>query len=173
MHLDETLDSPPKAVKPSRPHTPILRPIIVLAVGTIVLFLLVLVARDFRWRQRAVAHAEWHAVTLSKRVGEAGALPRNLEPLPVPAGSPRTVDLEWLTRDQAHLLRGVGRRLVVAQTAAPPQLLAPDGRAVIFFENGRFEVEWLTLARFDELRAARQAAIQNLATTAADTPSDQ
>lgn len=173
MPLDETLDSPSNAVKPSRPRTPILRTMIVLAVGTIVLFVLLLAGRDVRWRQRAVSHAEWHAATLAKRVGKTGALPRNLEPLSVPAGSPRTVDLEWLPRDQAHRLRGVGHRLVVAQTAAPPQLLAPDGRAVIFFENGRFEVEWLTLARFDELRAAQQDAIQDLATTTADTPSDQ
>ena len=76
--------------------------------------------------------------------------------------------MEWLPRKEAYLLREVDGQLMAAQTTEPPQVLAAGGRAVIFFQNGRFEVKWVNLRDFEELRAAQQEQIRRLAAKAGE-----
>ncbi|MGB2984336.1 MAG: hypothetical protein WBE26_00520 [Phycisphaerae bacterium] len=167
--MNLTADSPHDAVKLSRRRTPVSRSVIILVVGTVALFVFILVQGDLRRRQRAMEQAHLHAAALAKRVGEAGALPLNLELLPTPERKAKTYRVEQLSRQDARHLRKSGKRVIVAQTVPLPQVLTPDGRAVIFFEGGKFDVEWLTLPEFDELYAAQQDEIRRLA---ADTGDD-
>jgi len=144
----------------ARRRLSILRSVIVLAVATIALFVFILGQGDARRRQRAMEQAQWHANTLSKRVGESGVLPLNLEPEPAPGR--QTDMLESLSRQEARYLRQSDRRVIVAQTTPVLRVFAPAGRAVIFFQHGRFDVEWLTVAQFDELHAQQQDEIRRL-----------
>ena len=52
----------------------------------------------------------------------------------------------------------------VAQTVPISRYLARDGRAVIFFEKGRFRCRWVTVSQFDELAAAQQEEVRRYAT---------
>ncbi len=146
---------------PVRRRKSILRSVLVLAVATIILFVFILVQGDIRRRQRNVDQAFWHAGTLAERAGETGVLPLNLEPVPTPGRQPGM--FEWVDRDDARHLRNSDERVIAAYTVRPLQLLLRDGRAVIVFERGRFDVEWMTLSRFDELFAAQREDIRRIA----------
>ncbi|GAG12856.1 unnamed protein product, partial [marine sediment metagenome] len=106
--MNLTADSPHDAVKLSRRRTPVSRSVIILVVGTVALFVFILVQGDLRRRQRAMEQAHLHAAALAKRVGEAGALPLNLEPLPTPERKAKTYRVEQLSRRDARHLRKSG-----------------------------------------------------------------
>ena len=152
-----TFSSGQAASGSSRPRTPIYRSVIVLTIGTIALFIFILVQGDVRRRQRATEQARSYAATLAKRVGDAGTLPLNLGP------DQMILQIEWLSRQDAGHLRKSAERGIVAQTKPVLQVLAYDGQAVIFFQNGRFDVEWLALSKFDERHAAQRELIRRLA----------
>jgi hypothetical protein len=137
--------------------------VVALLVATVVLFAFILVQGDVRRRQRAMGQARRYVAALVNRLGEPGALPLNLDPAPAPDRSEGTSSIEPLSREDARLLRASGQRVVAAQTRPVFQVLLPGGRAVVFFADGRFDVEWLSLAKFDELYAAQQAEIRRLA----------
>ncbi len=147
----------------SRRRVPIYRSVMFLVVGTIALLVFILVQGDVRRRQRAMEQAKRHVATLAKRVGDAGALPLNLQPEPVPERQPGMFRVECLARQDALYLRKSNRRGIIAQTTPVLQMLALDGRAVIFIENGRFDVNCLKLPEFDERFAAQRDDIRRLA----------
>lgn len=144
----------------ARRRLSILRSVIVLALATIALLVFILAQGDARRRQRAMEQAQWHANILAKRVGEAGALPLNLEPDPAPGR--RLGMFESLSRQEARSLRRSDKRVIAAQTTPVLRVFAPDGRGVILFQHGRFDVEWVTLQQFDELSAQQQDEIRCL-----------
>lgn len=109
---------------------------------------------DFRRQRYAVEQARWHAANYQRRTGEGGLLPLNLEPETPPGGANQMIALEWLDRQAATAARQRRGRVIVAQTVPITQVLRRDGRAVIFFQDGRFDAAWLSLAQFDALRNA-------------------
>ncbi len=120
----------------------------------------ILAQGDLRRRQRAMEQAKWHAATLAERTGPGGALPLNLEPAAAPRRRSPMFKIEWLDREEARLLRKRAEPYVAAQTVPLLQVLAPDGRAVILFQDGRFDVKWLTLSEFDARFAEQQRRIR-------------
>lgn len=155
MDRAATVGAGPAASEPVRSRAPIHRAAIVLVVCTIALLAFILVQGDSRRRHRAVEGLRRQVATLVERVGESGILPLNLGPNTGPRQQARASRVEWLTRQEARLLRRSAGRKIVAHTIPVRQVLSREGRAVIFFENGRFDVEWLTLAEFDECYAAQ------------------
>jgi hypothetical protein len=121
-----------------------------------------MVQGDVRRRQRAMSQAEWHAGTLIQRLGDTKVLPLNLEPVSDAERKGQMFRVEWLSRDDALCLRKSDKPVLAAQTVSLPRVLAPDGRAAIFFEGGKFYVKWLTLPEFDGLYAAQKDEIRRL-----------
>ena len=107
---------------------------------------------DFRRQRYAVEQARWHAANYQRRMAEGSLLPLNLEPETPPGGATQMIALEWLDRQAALAARQRRGRIIVAQTAPISQVIRRDGRAVIFFQDGRFDVAWLSLAQFNALR---------------------
>jgi len=139
------------------------RSVIFLTLCTAALLAIILASGDFRRRQRAVEQMRWHASVLTGRIGPGGLLPLNLEPDPTPERLSGMFNIEWMPRDDARLLRGSGQRCAVAQTGPLLQVLGPEGRAVLFFDNGNFDAQWMTLDRFDDYFAKQQEEIRRLA----------
>jgi hypothetical protein len=145
---------------PARRRRSILRSAAVLAVATIILLVFILALGDIRRRNRAIDQARWHVGVLEERAGGTGVLPLNLEPAASP-GRSRSM-FEWLNRDDARHLRASDRRVIAAYTVRPLQLLLRDGRAVVFFAAGRFDVQWVPISQFDELLAAQRDEIHRI-----------
>ncbi len=155
MDSPATFGADSAASGPARSRTPIHRSAIVLAICTIALLAFILVQGDSRRRQRAIEQLKRQTATLLERVGENDILPLNLEPNTDPTQQSKTLRVEWLTRQDARLLRKSTGRKIVAQTIPVRQVLGREGRAVILFEKGRFDVEWMTLSEFDEQYTAQ------------------
>ena len=73
------------------------------------------------------------------------------------------IAVEWLSPDDARVLRRSAGRVVVAQTRPLVRALGRDGRVAILFYAGQFAVEWIPLAQFEELQTAQMAEIRRLA----------
>ena len=132
-----------------------------LAMATIALVLFILVLGDIRRKGTPLSEAMWYADELSQRLEGTKALPMNLELLDVPPEHRRKLQkFEWLTREQARTLRRTSERLIVAHTKPISRILAPDGRAVVFFHAGQFQAEWLSLSEFDKLHGVQQQILQ-------------
>ncbi|UCC31725.1 MAG: hypothetical protein JSU86_05485, partial [Phycisphaerales bacterium] len=99
-HTEPMVNAAEAEGRSARRRLSILRSVIVLAVATIALLVFILAQGDVRRRQRAMEQAQWHANGLAKRVGEAGALPLNLEPEPAPGR--RLEMFESLSRQEAR-----------------------------------------------------------------------
>lgn len=156
-------DSNRVGVGPRHRRRRFVRSVVFLSICTAALLVVILASGDFRRSQRAMEQMRWHASVLTGRVGPSGLLPLNLEPAPAPERLSGMFRIEWMPRDDARLLRGSGKRCAVAQTGALLQVLGREGRAVLFFENGDFDAEWMTLDQFDEQFAKQQAEIRRLA----------
>jgi hypothetical protein len=136
------------------------RSVLLLAVCTVLLFLVIVAQGDLRRRQRSLEGARWYASILTQRMGETGALPLNLE---LPDEHPPVVGrYTWLSRADARLLRATPHRVVAASSTPVPRILARDGCAVIVFDDGRFDVEWLPLDTFAQIKEAQEEALQQL-----------
>ncbi len=155
MDSPATFGADSAAPGPARSRTPIYRSAIALAICTIALLALILVQGDSRRRQRAIEQLSRQAATLVERAGESGVLPLNLEPYTDPGQQSKTIRVKWLTRQDARLLRKSAGRKIVVRTLPVRQVLGRQGRAVIFFETGRVDVEWVTLSKFNEQYAAQ------------------
>ncbi len=156
---DDALPTTP----PIRRHRVRFTSLIILVVAALALLAFIGVLGDVRRQRNAVLQAERHAEVYAARAGETGTLPLNLEPAKAEPAGTKMISMEWLSADEARLLRKSAGRVIVAWTVAMVRALGQDGRAVIFFEDGRFDVEWVTLARFREIRAAQEAEIRRLA----------
>lgn len=127
---------------------------LVLAVLGLAAFILGL--GDIRRQRYAMEQVRVHAAAFQRRVSESGTLPLNLEPETPPQGGEKLIPLEWLDRESAGRFRGLPGPVIVVQTVPVLRTLGPDGRAVVRFDQGRFEVGWMTLKQFDEAIAAQR-----------------
>lgn len=143
------------ATAPSPRRAPVRRSVIFLAIATVALAVFILGLGDWRRMRMARSEAELYANELSKRMGDGLALPLNLEIAGSPELKPKLHRFDWLTSEQARRLRSKDGRFIVAQTAEVRQVLRSNGRAVIFFQAGEFQCEWLRRSKFDALYAAQ------------------
>jgi hypothetical protein len=148
------------------------RSVILLAICTVALLTLILASGDFRRRQRAMEQMQWHASVLTGRIGPGGHLPLNLEPDPAPGRMSGMLRIEWMPRDDARLMRDSGKRCAVAQTGPLLQVLGREGRAVLFFESGNFDAQWMTLEQFNDYFAKQQEELRRLADQAPVQPGE-
>lgn len=132
----------------TRTRTSPLRSAVLLLVALTGLVCFILGLGDVRRQRYAVEQARGHAAQYQQRVGDGGMLPLNLEPAPPPDGVRPMISLEWPDHRTAGVLRERSGRILVAQTVRISQSLRRDGRAVIFFEKGRFDAGWMTEAEF-------------------------
>ena len=138
------------------------RSMLILALGSVLLIVFIVVAGDWRRKMRALDQCQWHAKTLASRMGPGGALPLNLEPTAAPGRQSPMFQLEWIDRKSTRLLRETDNRCLIAQTVPVPQWLGTAGRGVVFFEAGAVSAEWLTLAEFDKAAAAQASELLRL-----------
>lgn len=122
---------------------------VVLSIATMAVLLAITAAADIRRHQQAMDQARWHADVLTSRLGPNRTLPLNLEPADVAERLTPAVAIESPAPGEVVALRKVSTAIIAAQTVPQHMRLAPDGRAVIYFENGSFRVEWVTLDQFD------------------------
>ncbi len=136
------------------------RSVLVLAVTTAALAVFTLGLGDVRRKRNVMDQACAHVEVLQQRVTEGGRLPLNLA---LPQGPQHGVyAVSWLSREDARLLRDSQQRVIVAETTQVHQSMGRDGRMSIYFENGRFDCEWLTVEAFAERLAAQQEVIRRL-----------
>ena len=151
----DTAEANRVAAQPAQRRAPVRRTVTWLIVATVALAIFILVLGDVRRKRNALSQAAWYARELSNRLGESRTLPLNLDIDVALAHEAKLQAFEWLTREEARRLRGEQRRIIVAWTREIRQILASNGRAVVFFQSGTFQPEWVTLAEFERFRAAR------------------
>lgn len=133
------------------------RSVFFLVVGLLALIVFIVVTGDVRNRGWALTYANEYAQQLQARVAADRLLPSDLSAaLAGGQALKKMYRFEHLTPDQALALRDARRAIIVAQTIPVARRLAPDGRAVVLYEQGVFRAEWMTLARFDDLWATQQ-----------------
>lgn len=136
------------ALHPPKNRPSPLRSGILLGLALSGLMVFILALGDARRERYAVEQARWHAVQYQSRVGESGVLPLNLEPAPAPSGAAPMISLVWPDLQTASSLREKKERILVAWTVVVSQTIRRDGRAVIVFDQGRFDARWMTEAEF-------------------------
>lgn len=120
---------------------------------------------DARRRNNALNQATARAAVFTERMGASHLLPLNLEPGLEGDDSHHTIPFESLSSQEVRLLRGrltgneAPQRVAVAWSVSIVQSLGRDGRAVVFFEAGRFDGEWVSPVEFDAIHAAQRRTI--------------
>lgn len=145
-------------------HPPrrILRSVVFLLISTGALLIFIAFLGDWRREHNILAQLRKYAAKYSSRMGEGGALPLNLE-LDVPRDPRSRLIDAWLSPNETRILRGSSRAILAAWTIRLPRLLGPNGRGVILFENGSFDVKWVPLGQFDASLAEQSAQLRLLA----------
>ena len=144
----------------SRRRSRIVRSAVLLFVGLVALCLVTLVMRDVRHKTRALGLARWHADTISGRIGSQGVLPRNLSLEVEEEASSGKLRLYWPPSQDVPAMRACPKPVIVSWSAVIEQVLRTNGRAVVFFEDGRCEVQWLGTGAFDRQYEEQQAFIE-------------
>jgi len=134
--------------------------LLLLAIVALVAFIALM--GDARRSRNCLHQAELHAATLADRAAPTNVLPLNLDPSPPGSSDPTALDFDWIAMSEARVLRGTDERVVVAWSIPVLKFFGRDGRAVIFFHQGRFEARWLTLSEFEQAQAAQAALIERL-----------
>ena len=150
------------------PGKSVARPILFLLATTVALAAFILGVGDVRRRSTAMEHARWYAAELQALVPEAGLLPLNLILDVPPTRQTKTYEVVSLAREDARVLRDGGRRILAAHTPTVVRNLAANGRAVIFFEDGRFQRAWLSSPEFEVISSAQSREIKRLKETPRD-----
>ena len=167
--MEKHIDSPQQgnsgieSARPSPGPTPILRLVFLLVLATAAFTLFSLGLGDLRRKDVAISQARRYAEQLQATVDEATVLPLNLRIEVLPGMKTRMFAVESLSPQHARLLRGSDQPVIAAWTVPISRRLASDGRAVVFFEAGRFNSRWLTLSQYDELAAAQDSEIRRRA----------
>lgn len=129
----------------------IIRSLIFLIAASLALALSIMVMGDMRHYRVAMNAGRTYIDQVSQRVGQQRQLPLNLR-FDESVDDDATVfirNFEWLTRDQAYLLRRTKRRVIAAHSSPVRRWLLVDGRVVVFFQDGEFSLEWLSLPGFE------------------------
>ena len=158
MNSTTQLPTPDPLIDAPKRRKRIIRSAIRLTAASAFLIVFILFLGDLRRQERALNQCRWHASTLTSRLGPGNALPMNLEPIESPQREAGMLRLEWLDRDQVRTLRDLNVRRIVAQTASILQVVGRDGRGVIAFDDGQFEVNWMTLSEFDKAVAMQESS---------------
>ena len=108
--------------------------------------------------------------TYVTRMADTDQLPLNLEPDVSLERQSRMIKVHWISRNDARTLRSGTGRIITTYSTRMPQVLARDGRAVVVFEDGKFNVEGLNLASFDEALAAQKREADRVRLQQPDTP---
>jgi hypothetical protein len=140
---------------------PLLRSVVFLLLSAGALLIFIALLGDWRREHNILAQVEAHAAEYATRMSEGGVVPLNLELNVSRDPKSRLMDA-WLSPDEARMLRGADRRILAAWTVPMPRVLGADGRGVIFFELGRFNVEWVPLHQFDVLLAGQNAEVKRI-----------
>jgi len=140
---------------------PLLRSVVFLLLSAGVLLIFIALLGDWRREHNILAQLESHAAAYASRMSEGGVVPLNLELSDSRDPKSRLMDA-WLSPDEARILRGADRRILAAWTVPLPRVLGADGRGVIFFEHGRFNVEWVPLKLFNALLADQTSEVRRL-----------
>ncbi len=144
----------------------LVRNVVVLGLAAAALLTYIGTTGYVRRKGNALAQGERHAQALMLRMGDSQQLPLNLEPQPQTNEQGRSITFEWLDRESARNLRGRSERIIVAQSTPLPGVFARRGRVVMFFKDGAFDVEWVTLRGFDRLAADQNALLRRLKSAA-------
>ena len=132
----------------------------VLVIASLLLMLFILLLGDFRRRDNAVKEMARLAEVLRERLGEGARLPLNLE-LPSRASDrAENQRMEFLSRDDARVLRDRPEAVLAAWTALIRRAVLPEGRGVVLFEDGRFHVKWMQADEFDRVLERQQRLIR-------------
>ena len=140
----------------------ILRPASFLALATVALIAFIAITGDLRRERNAMARARVCASELTDRVGPGGRLPLNLSATDSRVAEAQGIGMESLSSADAHLLRGVGGRVLSAWTMPIVRAMGADGRATVWFEGGAFSVQWMTLSAFETALAEQNARVASL-----------
>ena len=162
------------AVRSARRRVLLFRSVLWLVLTTVALLVFILVLGDVRRKNNALAQVTAHAAVYSERVGKDGTVPLNLEvdlSTFLAGQQVKAFHIEWLSRDDARLLRGSAQSIIVAHTVPLSQTLAPNGRAVVLFTDGKFDVTWMALSQFDAQWEAQQQEVERRAAEARNEPS--
>ena len=133
-----------------------------LAFATIALVLFIVGLGDVRRKSVALEQVRTHADVLETRRQAVGALPMDLAPDTPPDQLKATAGSEFLAPSEVRWLRNHPDRVWVFASKPVARILASDGRAVIFFQAGRFVVEWMTLAEFTHLSETQRELIERM-----------
>lgn len=155
----------PDASELAKRRKRVVRAFVFLAAATVGLILFIVVMGDLRRHKTAIALAEAYIARVSQRVGNQQILPLNLAFRPDDRtdelGTPRG-KMEWLTRDQAWLLRQTDGRVMAAWTGPIRRRLMSNGRVAIFFEHGVFSLDWMLLDAFDRLEIEQREELERV-----------
>lgn len=151
--------------EPAKRRKRVVRTLSLLVVATVGLILFIIVMGDLRRHERAFALAKTYIDEVSQRVGQQHILPLNLtlqvDENPGETSGPGPT-LECLTRYEALLLRSSDRRVLAAQTQPIIRRVMSNGRVVIFFEDGVFSSDWISLGEFKRFVFAQDEEIEKL-----------
>jgi len=156
----EAVEGGEKKPQTPRRRGPVLRSVVLLVVTTVALVVFTLLLGDMRRKKIALDRADWYAARLADRAGPHALLPLNLQVDCTQDLKTKTYAVEWLSRQDAYVLRRSEQRVIAAQTVPISRYLAADGRAVVFFQKGRFKAQWLPLSQFDEFAEAQREEIR-------------
>ena len=143
----------------------IIRSLFILLVATLALAICIIVMGDIRRHKVAMTAAQAYVDQVSGRVGQQRQLPLNLglrDDTPPEASPVPLRNIEWLTRDQAWLLRRSERRVIAAHSLPIRRRFLEDGCVAVFFEGGRFNLEWMLLPDFDTAQRLQIEEIEHL-----------
>jgi hypothetical protein len=126
-----------------------------------VLFVFIAWLGDWRRRHNIETLLKDQVQEYVRRSSDGGLLPLNVKP--ELAMNPESRLFEgWLGADEARVLRSQDQEIMVAWTVPLLRVLGRDERGVIFFQKGQFDVRWLTLSAFAELREKQSARIRSI-----------
>lgn len=160
-HIDKTTEIVRTPTSPMSIH----KMLIVILLGAAALILFNGYLGDVRRKQNALAQAELHADRYLMRMGDENILLLNFELDFEDKQIAKLFRMEWLPSNHARILRQTDQPVVVAQSVILPLFLSTDGRAVIFFDKGQYNVQWLTHAEFDQVQAAQQSEIERISSS--------
>jgi|GEM_PF-2368480 len=143
----------------------IIRSVVVLVVATGALVAFILVMGDLRRYKVAMGMVDLYVDQVSVRIRQQRELPIDLSlhaDKVTDAFSAASKNIEWLTRDEAWLMRQSDGPVMTAWTKPVHRRFLEDGRAVVFFEDGALQSVWLTPAAFEEAEKKQAAELARL-----------
>jgi hypothetical protein len=135
------------------------RSLLLRGLAVVVLIVFVLAVGDYRRKHNGIDQAERYAAALRNRIGDSESLPLNLAPDSFEELRPSGVSLDALSREEVQILRDRSDRILIAWSVRLLQVLNRNGRAVIYFDQGRITPQWVSEKEFQVRKAAQRAML--------------